>query len=279
MPKISIITINYNNADGLKKTVESVVAQNYSDLEYIVIDGGSTDDSLSVIEEHKKNINKWISEKDKGIYNALNKGINIASGDYLLFLNSGDHFYNNNVLIDNAHHINIEDIIAFDIRLSGFGLDYIFKHPDELQFSYLFEETFAHQSVFIKRSLFDKIGLYDETLKIVSDWKFFICAIVSGVKYKSVHNVLTSFYFGGLSSTAEGTRIRIIERDLVLKNDFALYYKDYKLLKEQKRILETNRFKLLMEIENSRFGKKIISFILRSYVILFSKEKLKNIIK
>lgn len=182
MPKISIITINYNNADGLRKTIESVKAQNFSDLEYIVIDGGSSDQSVEIIKEYDGYISKWVSEKDNGIYNALNKGIKIATGEYLLFLNSGDHFYNKNVLTNNLEYIDIYDIIVFDIHFSGFGKDYIFKHPDELHFSFLFEETFAHQSVFIKRNLFKKIGLYDETLKIVSDWKFFINAIASTLR-------------------------------------------------------------------------------------------------
>lgn len=279
MPKISIITINYNNARGLEKTIESVVAQNYCDLEYIIIDGGSTDESVEIIKKNKTVINKWISEKDNGVYNALNKGIKIATGDYLLFLNSGDHFYNSEVLNLNTKHIDVQDIIIFDIHLYGLGKDYIHRHPDELHFSFLFEETFAHQSVFIKRSLFDEIGLYDENLKIVSDWKFFIYAIVSGATYKFVHNVLSTFYFGGISSTVQGTRIRQKERETILKEEFKLYYKDYKLLNEQKKILNTNRFKLLLEIEKSLLGKKIISLLLRSYVILFSKRKLRDIIR
>nr|WP_315199019.1 glycosyltransferase family 2 protein [uncultured Flavobacterium sp.] len=279
MSKLSIITINFNNAEGLQKTIESVKAQNYSDMEYIIIDGGSTDKSVEVIKENETIIDKWVSEKDKGIYNALNKGIEMATGDYLLFLNSGDQFYNSVVLINNEHHIHSQDIIAFDIHLYGLGHDYIHSHPDELQFSFLFEETFAHQSVFIKRSLFDKIGLYDETLKVVSDWKFFIYAIASGATYKCIHDVLSTFYFGGISSTAEGTFIRKAERENVLKNEFFLYYKDYKTLQEQKKILNSNRFKLLAEIEKSHIARKIVSLFFRSYIVLFSKQKLKNIIK
>ena len=279
MSKISIITINYNNAIGLQRTIESVKAQNYSDMEYIIVDGGSTDNSVDIIKVNEGLRDKWVSEKDRGIYNALNKGIKMATGDYLLFLNSGDHFYNSSVLINNERHVNTEDLIAFDIHMFGLGHDYIHSHPDEIRFSFLFEETFAHQSVFIRRSLFNKIGLYDESLKVVSDWKFFIHAIASGATYKCVHEVLSTFYFGGISSTGEGTFIRKAEREVILKNEFPLYYQDYKNLQNQKKNLNSNRFKLLSEIEKSPVGRKIVSLFLRSYVILFSKEKLKNIIK
>ncbi|RVT75880.1 glycosyltransferase [Flavobacterium sufflavum] len=274
MLKLSIITINYNNASGLQRTVESVISQRYSDMEYIVVDGDSTDDSVSVIKKHESSIDKWVSEKDNGIYNALNKGIQMATGDYLLFLNSGDHFYDSDILYKIQHHIRERDLIAFDIHMLGLGHDFIHKHPDELLFSFLFEETFAHQSVFIKRSLFDKIGLYDENLKIVADWKFFIHAVASGCSYKSVHEVLTVFYFDGISSTAEGTFLRRKERESVLKSEFSIFYKDYIELRK----LKMNRFKMLSEIEKTTFGKKTMSVIFRIYILLFSKKKLEDII-
>lgn len=274
MPKLSIITINYNNASGLQRTVESVISQRYSDMEYIVVDGGSIDDSVAVIKKHESSIDKWVSEKDNGIYNALNKGIQMATGDYLLFLNSGDHFYNSDVLNANEHHIKEKDLIAFDIHLLGLGHDYIHTHPNELLFSFLFEETFAHQSVFVKRNLFNKFGLYDETLKIVADWKFFIHAIASGCSYKSVHEVLSVFYFDGISSTAEGTFLRRKERESILKSDFSIFYKDYIELRK----LKMNRYKMLSEMEETTFGKKIVSLIFRIYIILFSKKKMKDII-
>lgn len=274
MPKLSIITVNYNNESGLQRTVESVLSQRYSDLEYIVVDGGSIDNSVEIIKKQEPSIDKWVSEKDNGIYHALNKGIQMATGDYLLFLNSGDHFSNSDILNKIQHHIKEKDLIAFDIHLLGLGHDYIHTHPDELLFSFLFEETFAHQSVFIKRSLFDKIGLYDENLKIVADWKFFIHAVASGCSYKSVHEVLTVFYFDGISSTAEGTFLRRKERDSVLKSEFSIFYKDYIELRK----LKMNRFKMLSEIEKTTFGKKTMSVIFRIYILLFSKKKLEDII-
>lgn len=277
--KLTIITINYNNLVGLQRTQESVVNQTWQEFEYVIIDGGSTDGSAAFIESCSDTIDYWVSEPDNGIYNALNKGIQKATGEYLLFLNSGDHFYSDEVLTNNVHHLSNHDIIAFDIQMLGQGRDFIHKHPDELLFSFLFEETFAHQAVFIRRTLFDTVGLYDENLKIVADWKFFIHAIASGYSYSNVHEVLSVFYFGGISSSYEGIFIRKEEREKVLKEEFSLYYSDYKLLQRQKELLEMNRFKMLLELEKTFLGRKTASFFFRIYITLFSKNKLKDIIK
>lgn len=274
--KLSIITINYNNEVGLKRTIESVVQQSYKDFEFIVIDGGSNDSSVSLIKQHETSITIWVSEKDQGIYNALNKGIQKATGDYLLFLNSGDHLYSHDVLEKNQFELDGTDLVCFDIHVLGQGFDQINTHPDTIRFSYLFEETFAHQSVFIKRSLFDQVGLYDESLKIVSDWKFFIHALATHhCSYKCVHNTLSVYYFDGISSTAQGTFTRRKERIKVLKEEFSIFYNDYK---EMER-LNTNRYKMLEVIEETKIGMKLVSFIFRIYIILFSKRKLKDIIK
>ena len=100
MAKYSIITINYNNADGLRRTIESVVSQTFDDYEYVIIDGGSTDGSVDVIKEYENKISYWVSEKDGGIYNAMNKGVKASNGEYLIFMNSGDVFYRDKVLED-----------------------------------------------------------------------------------------------------------------------------------------------------------------------------------
>lgn len=264
MPRVSIITINYNNTDGLQRTIESVKSQNYSDMEYIVVDGGSTDKSVDIIKENEAFINKWVSEEDKGIYNALNKGIKMATGDYLLFLNSGDHFYNSYVLINNEHHINTEDLIAFDIHVLGQGFNQINRHPDQIRFSFLFEDTLAHQAVFFKRNLFRKVGLFDETLKIVADWNFFIHAIVLyNCTYKPVHEILSTYYLDGISSSAEGTYLRKKEREQILNEKFFLFYDDYKNAKKNQELLLMNRFKMLQQLEKSYFGRKLSSFALR----------------
>jgi glycosyltransferase involved in cell wall biosynthesis len=273
--KISIITINYNNLEGLKRTVENVANQTWQEFDYIVIDGGSNDGSAEYIESQSQYLDYWISEPDNGIYHALNKGIKLAKGEYLLFLNSGDLLFSNDVLKKNHHHLNGTDLICFDIHVLGLGHDRIIKQPDTLNFLYLFQETFAHQSVFIKRNLFEIVGLYDESLEIVSDWKFFIHALASHhCSYKAVHETLSVFYFDGISSTAYGTFKRKEERKKILTEEFLLFYDDYK----KNELLQTNRFKMLYEIESTVVGRKFVSLLFRIYIVLFSKKRLKDII-
>ena len=115
MKQISIITINYNNASGLEKTIRSVVEQTYNEYEYIIIDGASSDKSKEVIQEYQRYIDFWCSEKDSGIYNAMNKGIQKASGEYLLFLNSGDVLNNSAVLADIHGFLSGEDFVYGDL--------------------------------------------------------------------------------------------------------------------------------------------------------------------
>lgn len=274
MTKLSIITVNYNNYSGLEKTIKSVISQNIHEYEYIIIDGNSTDKSKYVIESYKNSIDIWVSEPDKGIYNAMNKGVEMAKGEYLLFLNSGDYFYDNQVLAKNIEHVNIFDLIAFDIQEKGQGIDRIKSHPREITFEYLFNNTLAHQSVFIKRELFKNVGLYDENLRIVSDWKFFINAFVyNRCSYKTVNQPLTVYSLDGISSTGEGTFIRKKEREIILKKEFHLFYNNYK----EKAILESNRFKMLKELESNKFAQKLNSIFLRTMLYVFKRKTIKNL--
>lgn len=173
--KYSIITVNYNNKEGLRKTIESIIHQTYRDFEYIVIDGGSTDGSTDIIREYDKQITYWVSEKDNGIYNAMNKGIAQVKGEYLNFMNSGDCFYNEQVL----EHLATKDLTA-DIIV---GRDYHFNQttqkgfatilPSRLTMLTFIHHTLPHQSTFFKRGLFDNCP-YDESLRLVADVKFYI---------------------------------------------------------------------------------------------------------
>ena len=173
--KLSIITINYNNLAGLQKTIDSVISQTWRDFEWIIIDGGSKDGSRELIEQYQQHFSYWCSEPDKGVYNAMNKGIKHAQGEYLLFLNSGDALYDEHVL-QKVDDLNIDtDIISGQVeRMDNHQLLRVY---DESVLMQLFNDTLNHQGTFIKRTLFDDLK-YDENYKIVSDWKFWLESII-----------------------------------------------------------------------------------------------------
>ena len=204
--RLSIITINYNNCEGLQKTIKSVVSQSFRDFEWIVIDGGSTDGSKELIEEHAESMAYHVSEPDRGIYHAMNKGIIQAKGEYCLFLNSGDYLLNDNVLqeVFLLHHH--KDILIGWIERYKNGKRILDKgfDTDEITIRHLLRNSLPHQATFIKKELFDCYGLYDETLKIVSDWKFFMqCIILHDVSIENLCLSVTFYEGGGLSDYAE----------------------------------------------------------------------------
>lgn len=228
MPKISIITINYNDAIGLEKTIVSVLNQSSTDLEYIIIDGNSTDGSKDVILKYQDKLTYWVSEPDNGIYNAMNKGINIATGDYLLFMNSGD------VLVDDATILNgcaeklVEDIVAFDCFLEK---DHTITgrrtHIEKPTLFYVYKNGFKHQSTFIKRSLFEKIGLYNESYKISGDYEFWIRSFLEPkTTSKSYAIPIAIFQLNGISQTGNwGVEYQRIQQELLphLSSDFDFF--------------------------------------------------------
>jgi glycosyltransferase involved in cell wall biosynthesis len=276
MLKLSIITINYNNLAGLKKTMSSVVNQAWKEFEYVVIDGGSTDGSAAYIESQSDTVDYWISERDKGIYNAMNKGIAQASGEYLLFLNSGDHLYSD-IVLKNCHKFLVEkDLVYFNLNFVDKTNSRISKYPEILSFSHFIHGSLPHPATFVKKQLFQIVGLYDEEFEIVSDWKFFILALFKyNCTYYKVDETLSTFYLDGISSTCDFSE----ERNKVLKEYFSGFICDYEEFVVVSPLMKTNRYKMLSEIEGTLFGKKIVSLFFRAYIIILSKKKLKDVLK
>ncbi|MGK0376608.1 MAG: glycosyltransferase involved in cell wall biosynthesis [Patiriisocius sp.] len=243
--KLSIITINFNNAVGLKKTIESVVNQTSNDFEYIVIDGGSKDGSIDIIKKYDSKINYWISEPDNGIYHAMNKGILLAKGDYLEFLNSGDILVNETVIQKIIPELNVGVEILYGNMLKQMpnkirrDKGFRGRQPTLLDF---YKGTLNHSPAFIKRSLFDKFGLYDQSLKIASDWKWYLEVIILGRIIPSYLNLdITVFDMNGISSTDHN--LNKSERKSVLQlflpeyvlEDYNLYSKDIFKMKRMNR--------------------------------------------
>lgn len=202
--KLSIITVNLNNKSGLQKTIDSVISQTYKDFEWIIIDGGSTDGSKELIEKYSSYITYWVSEPDKGIYNAMNKGIKVAKGEYCLFLNSGDGLVSSDVLKKVFQRNISTDIINGNLIILSNPIrrDYGI-HSDYISGYDLIKGNLNHPSTFIRKSLFEQYGLYDESLKIVSDWKFFFYTIViKGCSVKYINEDIAFFNTNGISNTS-----------------------------------------------------------------------------
>lgn len=267
--KVSIITINYNNKFGLEKTIKSVINQTYKDIEYIVIDGGSTDGSYEIIQKYKDFIHYWVSEPDKGIYNAMNKGLEVASGEYCNFMNSGDCFFDNSVLtsifsIDNQ---NLSDIIAGNT----YWTEWV-KAPSKVTFDYLFNGTICHQCTFIKRNLLLKYK-YDENLKIVSDRKFFIQVLINdNCTYESKDVNVVVYDLDGYS--ANNRTLSELEYQGVLEDLIpSRILEDYGKRKVGALFGTTYYEKLFLEIGKRQYKTYIYFFvsILMRFISLFKK--------
>ena len=250
--KLSVVTINYNNADGLKKTLASVAAQTYRDIEHILIDGGSTDGSVEVIKEYVrtnpnndpffKHTIKWVSEKDNGIYNAMNKGIEIALGrrvvnsfnrselvedknkvlpDYIQILNSGDILAAPDVterIVAEIEKVEYPELLYGNMIKKDYATGKILGKSKEVEYSLrqYYTSTMNHDCCYIRRDVYDKYGLYDESLKIVSDWKWFLQAIGLG-KVKPVYANIDVTIFDASGISESNLELRNKERQQVLE--------------------------------------------------------------
>ena len=259
--KYSIITVNYNNKEGLRKTIESVIHQTYRDFEYIVIDGGSTDGSAEILKEYDKDIDYWVSEPDKGIYNAMNKGIVQAHGDYLNFMNSGDCFYANDILEKVTSYQSQADIIT--------GRDYHYSvekkvghvsiQPTYLSMVTFFTSTLDHQSSFIKRELFDN-SPYREDQKLVSDWAFFLEKIVIEGKNVQFIPVIVCFRENG-GITWQQYDVNLMERKRYLQQLMPPgIYDDYLTLS----LLDKETLFKLFHLCKIPKAKKLLTFAIKA---------------
>lgn len=219
MPKLSIITINYNNSPGLEKTIKSVLKQSFLDYEYIVIDGGSTDESLQVLNNYNNKLSIWVSEKDTGIYNAMNKGILKCQGEYCLFLNSGDWLKDARVLQKVFSTPAVADIIYGDMIIDwGKGKLRLGTMPNQISLYQMYTDTLWHPVTFIKKRLFSLYGPYDETFKLVGDYEFFFRTIIDKkVTTQHLHLPISVFATNGLSSLPENKKLEISERTRVIQ--------------------------------------------------------------
>jgi glycosyltransferase involved in cell wall biosynthesis len=247
--KLSIITINYNDLAGLKNTVDSVINQTWKGYEHIIIDGGSTDGSETYIEQNAPHFSYWVSERDKGIYNAMNKGIAKANGEYLLMLNAGDVLHSNEVLskvFDKTNYT--QDIIYGDVDRESKGVVFTESiFPDKLTFGFLRNGMISHQAVFFKRNLHNIVGLYDETLRYAADWHFIILAVCKyNASYIHLNFKMAICSADGLTCNPSEFGKMYAEKVMVLKKEFPAFVDDYLALDELDKKKISNRVNYLV---------------------------------
>lgn len=253
--KLSIITVNLNNAAGLRKTIESVAGQSFSDLEYIIIDGGSNDDSISIIKEFSHKIIYWISEPDEGIYQAMNKGLKYSNGEVITFLNSGDEYYSPFSLEMAVNFIKKKwaeaELFFFDFIYQSDNGKTLISSLDVTNKYIIYGKGFGHPSTFYKKNLFELIGGFDENYRISADRVFYMKAIVQNkLAFAYLPFAVSVFHEGGLSTNSNYTDI-MQEED---KNIINTYYNSF-----EKKIISSRLFRKLLRM---RFiGTLLIRFL------------------
>ncbi len=266
-PLISIITVCLNNAEELEKTIKSVIAQEYTNKEFIIIDGGSTDETLDIISNYKEVISCWISEKDNGIYDAMNKGISFAKGDFINFLNAGDYYHDEEVLKNVASRMQLNND-------SGilYGLSENFSTAENLKYlsgNKIDEKVLwkgmpiCHQSMFFNKRLFNELGFYDLSFGNMADYEFLLRYLNNSVENKMifVREPLAKFNLYGLSDLNYLKNLEEIKKVSRKYYDFDFSKKTYFFLRKIKYyflwvLKKIKIYKIYRKFKYSIFMKK-----------------------
>jgi glycosyltransferase involved in cell wall biosynthesis len=246
--KLSIITINYNNAEGLRKTLASVASQTYANIEHIIVDGASTDGSVDVIKEYENQLHithstihlLWSSEKDNGIYNAMNRGIRKAKGEYTLMLNSGDYLVDECVLGRIIPELDGTDIVQGNIIIAkedkeiikcGYG-------KSDISFIDVMKGDFLHQASFCKIDLFERYGYFDESYRINGDTVFYAkCLGFGDATFRYINQNIAYFDTTGISADPDKKWLSLRKEEdrryaqMFSKRMWDLFYKEEKKIK------------------------------------------------
>jgi glycosyltransferase involved in cell wall biosynthesis len=253
--KISIITVVYNGKEYLEETIKSVINQDFRDFEYIIIDGGSTDETVDVVKKYEKYIDKWVSEKDKGIYDAMNKGVRMAQGEYLYFLNAGDYFCNKNILKEINQHLKY-DLVAGRVIL----LYDNFNSISNMDFNFKFGKMPCHQAIFIRRKIFVEIGGFDIKYKSSADFDLLCKFSLKNYIYKILDIKISKYLSGGLSSDKNLT---YKEKYQIIKKHFGKFYAYLFYL--NKMIIEQGLKRILISLGLRRVYEKLLKVKMKGF--------------
>lgn len=229
MPKISIITAVLNNSKGLLKTIESIQSQNYKNIEYIVIDGGSRQDTLDVLKNNQNSITSWVSESDRGISDAFNKGIKLSTGEYICFLGAGDVFHDNQSLMNifgniTQEELNCYEIIAGRIQRVTLSGKTLWSAPNNIKNfnkkNLLLRLGLPHQGMFMHKRYFEKHGLFDLNVKYSMDYELLLRSYHDFPNIKLIDNIVAHWVEGGIG-TGKMLEIYREYHQIKLKNKIA----------------------------------------------------------
>jgi glycosyltransferase involved in cell wall biosynthesis len=226
-PLISIITVVYNGVKTIEQTINSVIQQQYKNFEYIVIDGGSDDGTVSIIKKYEKHITYWVSEKDKGIYNAMNKGIRQAKGEIIGIINSDDWYEENAFEMVAGYYKTLTDKTNVILH----GLMRVIKNEQVFSVignsaAFLHQIMIQHPTCFVPKKMYDTIGNYDEVLSSAADYDFMLRAVKNNVRFIIIENVIANFRIDGTSFKYKS-----------LKESLELRYK-YKLISRNEKFIK-----------------------------------------
>jgi glycosyltransferase involved in cell wall biosynthesis len=241
--KVSVITVCRNAEDTIENAINSVFSQTYKAIEYIIIDGNSTDNTVNIINKHINKVNFFLTERDTGIYNAMNKGLRAVSGDIVYFLNADDTFYDNSVIarIIEYFEAHIDIVFGNFIVVNHKTGHERFCDCSNVTKSFFLENVICQQAIFYRNSVFDKIGKFNEKYVIVGDYEFLLRALYKyNVNYKYIPYTVAMFSNGGISCSVKHAKLHQRERDGVQVQYFLkepVYYK-YMLNRLYDRLLK-----------------------------------------
>ena len=246
--KVSIITVVYNNKKTISDAIESVIAQSYKDIEYIVIDGASTDGTFEIIQNYSDKITKIVSESDKGIYDGLNKGISLATGDVIAFLHSDDVYANETVISDivNCFDNGAQGVYGDLVYTDKADVNKVFRYWKSCDFSLsLLSKGWMppHPTLFLRREVYQKYGAFDISFKIAGDYDFMLRILSNNISVKYLSKVLYKMRVGGESNRSiknildkSKEDLRAMRKNEINKPFLALFYKNiFKVMQLIKR--------------------------------------------
>lgn len=216
---ITVVTVVFNGVEFLEKTIESVINQTYDNIEYIVIDGGSADGTVDIIKKYEDKITCWVSEPDKGIYDAMNKGIDLATGDWINFMNAGDVFFDNSTVKTLSTELDSNAIIMYGDTMNDYGAYEVLKKSLNLS-GIIYGMIFCHQSVFVKTS-YHKANKFSSNYSICGDHEFFLKAYIENSdSFKCIALPIARFLTTGLSGSNE---IELVMQKINILKSLNLY--------------------------------------------------------